>query len=82
MQACIQLSRLEGTQLIPMGQIPAEIGSLQEHRERRVVIMCHHGTRSLLVARWMRANGLSQAQSMAGGIEVWSLQIDPDVPRY
>lgn len=73
---------LDGTRLIPVGQIPAEIGSLQEHRERRVVVMCHHGNRSLMVARWMRDNGLPKAQSMAGGIEDWSLEVDSAVPRY
>lgn len=77
-----ELSRLEGAELIPIRQITTQIGSLQQHGERRVVIMCHHGNRSLMVARWMRANGLPRAQSMAGGIEDWSQQIDPQIPRY
>lgn len=47
-----------------------------------VVVYCHHGMRSLTAARFLREKGLAGVQSLAGGIDAWSLEIDPDVPRY
>jgi rhodanese-related sulfurtransferase len=55
---------------------------LAAHRDRRIVVHCHHGGRSLRVANWLRGQGFEQAQSMAGGIDAWSTEIDPAVPRY
>jgi rhodanese-related sulfurtransferase len=46
------------------------------------VVHCHHGGRSLRVAHWLREQGFANAQSMAGGIDRWSQEIDPSVPRY
>lgn len=48
----------------------------------RVIVYCHHGIRSLLVARVLRAAGIAGAQSLRGGIDLWSREIDPAVPRY
>jgi len=46
------------------------------------VLYCHHGVRSLKAALWLREQGIEQAQSLQGGIDRWSLEIDPAVPRY
>ncbi|MBM3814351.1 MAG: sulfurtransferase [Acidimicrobiia bacterium] len=78
-----QLTRIEGAQLIPMNSIPArlqELDSLAD--EAALVVFCHHGMRSLNVVNWLRQQGVESCQSMAGGIERWSLQVDPTVPRY
>jgi rhodanese-related sulfurtransferase len=48
----------------------------------RLLILCHHGSRSLSVTNWLRQQGFEQAQSVAGGINSWSLQVDPAIPRY
>ena len=77
-----ELARLETATLIPMDELPARINELQEHRDKQVLVFCHAGVRSAMVARWLRENGFPRAQSIAGGIEAWSLQIDPSVPRY
>jgi rhodanese-related sulfurtransferase len=45
-------------------------------------VHCHHGGRSLRVVRWLREQGFSRAQSMAGGIDQWAVDIDPSLPRY
>ena len=58
------------------------IADLEPHRQREIIIHCHHGGRSLRVANWLRRNGFEGARSMAGGIDQWSLQIDPSIPRY
>src|SRR5262245_60144348 len=68
---------LSGARLIPMREIPQRLAELEEFRTARVVVHCHHGGRSLQVAAWLRKQGFAQAQSMAGGIDSWSVEIDP-----
>jgi adenylyltransferase/sulfurtransferase len=75
-----QICRIEGAQLIPMRTIPARLQSLDTGDD--VICYCHHGMRSLDVAAWLRSQGVENAQSLAGGIERWSAEIDPTVPRY
>jgi rhodanese-related sulfurtransferase len=75
-----EICRIEGAKLIPMGSIPANLQSLDTGDE--VICYCHHGMRSLDVAVWLRGQGVERAKSLAGGIERWSLEIDPCVPRY
>ena len=74
------ICRIEGAVLIPMGSIPVNLQKLDGDED--VVCYCHHGMRSLDVANWLRAQGVTSARSMAGGIERWSVEIDPTVPRY
>ncbi|MFZ3216253.1 MAG: rhodanese-like domain-containing protein [Candidatus Acidiferrales bacterium] len=74
------LTRIESSQLIPLGQIPANLARLENAEQ--VVLFCHHGMRSLDAAAWLRAQGVEGARSMTGGIERWSVEIDPSVPRY
>jgi rhodanese-related sulfurtransferase len=50
--------------------------------DRPIVVLCHHGQRSLSVAMWLREQGFDHAQSLAGGIDAWSRTIDPTIPRY
>ncbi len=75
-----EICRIEGARLIPMGSIPANLQALDTGDE--VICYCHHGTRSLDVVVWLRGQGVELAKSLAGGIERWSLEIDPRVPRY
>jgi rhodanese-related sulfurtransferase len=72
--------RIAGAKLIPMGQIPANLQSLDVDED--VICYCHHGMRSLDVAVWLRNQGVATAKSLAGGIERWSREIDPQIPRY
>jgi rhodanese-related sulfurtransferase len=51
-------------------------------KDTAIVTMCHHGMRSLDAAAYMRGHGFTNARSMSGGIDAWSLQIDSSVPRY
>ena len=76
------VARIKGARLLPMSELAARVEELAEHRDKPIVIHCHHGGRSLRVARWLREQGFAHAQSMAGGIDQWSLAIDPSVPRY
>jgi rhodanese-related sulfurtransferase len=74
------LCHIEGAVLIPMGTIPANLQKLDTDDD--VICFCHHGMRSLDVANWLRQQGVKSAKSMAGGIDRWSSEIDPAVPRY
>ena len=51
-------------------------------RDRDVVVYCHVGARSAQAAVWLKASGWAQVRSLAGGIDAWSEQVDPEVPRY
>jgi len=73
-------AHIEGSVLIPLGQIPSNLARLENAEQ--LVLFCHHGMRSLDGAAWLRAQGVEAAKSMSGGIERWSTEIDPSVPRY
>ena len=76
-------ARIDGARLMPMQSVPAELEKLRELAEEfSLIIVCHHGVRSLQVASWLRSQGLQNCCSMAGGIDRWSQEIDPTVPRY
>lgn len=76
------IAKIEGSILMPMGQWPPSSDALSVLDGKRVVVHCHHGGRSLRVANWFRQNGHPEATSMSGGIDQWSLEIDPQIPRY
>jgi rhodanese-related sulfurtransferase len=76
-----QISRIEGATLIPMRQISQQLDRL-EQAASPLVVFCHHGVRSLKVVEWLQAQGLTDCVSMAGGIDAWSREVDPSVPRY
>ena len=78
-----QMSRIEGAQLMPMRTVPAGLQVLESIAdESELIVFCHHGVRSLNVVHWLREQGVEACRSMAGGIDRWSMEIDPKVPRY
>lgn len=74
--------KIAGATLVPMSELADRAAELEPHRQQEIIVHCHHGGRSLRVANWLRRNGFEKARSMAGGIDQWSLEIDPSVPRY
>jgi len=74
-------ARIGGSVLMPMGDVPA-----RAHQEidpdERIVVLCHHGVRSLNVTAWLRNEGFEQAQSLHGGIDAWSAEVDQSIARY
>lgn len=72
---------IEGSLLMPMGEVPARANQELDPDERLLVI-CHHGMRSLNVTLWMRNQGFEQAQSVRGGIDAWSHDVDSTLARY
>ncbi|MBT2326034.1 sulfurtransferase [Variovorax paradoxus] len=65
---------------IPMNEIPARLSELDP--DHRIACMCHHGARSQRVAAFLAQNGFAEVANVAGGIDAWSAQHDPSVPRY
>jgi rhodanese-related sulfurtransferase len=62
-----------------MNELPAAVGTLD--RDQELVLYCHHGVRSSMASEWLRLQGF-RARSLAGGIDRWSREVDPRVPRY
>jgi adenylyltransferase/sulfurtransferase len=75
------LCKIPGAKLVPLGTIPANLNILLD-ADDEVICYCHRGMRSLDAAVWLRQQGVESVKSMAGGIERWSMEIDPSVPRY
>ncbi len=76
----LQMASIAGVVHIPMGEIPARARELDP--EKHIVVLCHHGVRSLNVTYWLRQQGFDKAQSMRGGIDRWSREVDTKVPTY
>jgi rhodanese-related sulfurtransferase len=74
--------RIDGTAAIdiPMMQIPLRLAELE--RSRPVVCICHHGARSAQVVAFLQMQGFDRVYNLAGGIDAWSIDVDPRVPRY
>ncbi len=75
-------AKIENSVLIPMQQLPTRLEELAAWKEKPLVVHCHHGGRSMRVTQWLRQQGFTHAQNMAGGIDAWSQEIDKSVPRY
>jgi rhodanese-related sulfurtransferase len=77
------IARIEGSELVPMNDVPSALQDLEAKAdEGPLVVFCHHGVRSANVVNWLRGQGVAECTSMVGGIDQWSAEIDPSVPRY
>ena len=76
-----ETARIENSQHIPMNDIPARFNQ-ELDPEKHIVVICHHGVRSMNVTAWLRKQGFEKVQSLRGGIDRWARQIDPKVPVY
>ena len=72
--------KISGSVLIPLGELPARFSELPKDRE--IVVHCHHGGRSAQAARFLAEQGFAGVKNLTGGIDAWSCEIDPSVPRY
>lgn len=67
---------------IPMNEVPERIGELSPYKDNTVIVYCHGGKRSLAVTALLRTKGFENAQSLCGGIDRWSHEIDSSIPKY
>ncbi|MDR3746902.1 MAG: rhodanese-like domain-containing protein [Acidobacteriota bacterium] len=74
-------AQIDGSKNIPMGDIPARF-TQELDPEDHIVVVCHHGVRSMNVTAWLRQQGLEKVQSLRGGIDRWAREIDPRLPVY
>jgi rhodanese-related sulfurtransferase len=75
-----ETARIEGAKNIPMGDVPGRVQELDP--DEHIVVVCHHGVRSLTVTNWLRQQGFEKVQSMRGGVDGWARTVDPKVPLY
>ena len=77
----VETAKIDAAKLMPMGDVPS-----RAHQELdpdgHIIVLCHHGVRSMNVTVWLRQQGFENVQSMRGGIDAWSRQVDPKVPAY
>lgn len=78
----LAICQITGNEWLPLGLFSGAREKLMARNERGVVVYCHHGVRSLRATHFLRSLGVEQAFSMRGGIEAWSTEVDPAVPRY
>jgi rhodanese-related sulfurtransferase len=74
------VARIEPSIHIPMNSVPDRLAELP--RDRRIVVLCHHGGRSYAVAGYLETEGFKDATNLTGGIDEWSRLVDEKVPRY
>src|SRR5260221_4303238 len=76
-----ETAKIDTASLIPMGDVPSRAHQ-ELDPEDHIVVVCHHGVRSMNVTVWLRQQGFEKAQSMRGGIDAWSRRVDAKVPMY
>ena len=77
-----ELAALPASTLVPLHELEARVDELSHLRDVPVVVYCHHGVRSKSGAAILSAAGFRDVVSLRGGIDAWSLRVDPSVPRY
>ena len=76
------VARIPGAELLPLSQWPAIAIEKLTDKSQPLLIQCHHGGRSARATAWLLEHGFENATNLAGGIDAWSVEIDPSVPRY
>lgn len=75
-----EICKLEGSQLIPMREIPLRIKELD--KERETVVICHHGVRSLQVGYFLESSGFTDVINLSGGVAAWAGEVDSTMATY
>ncbi|MCS6885650.1 MAG: rhodanese-like domain-containing protein [Acidobacteriota bacterium] len=75
-----EICRIEGSTLMPMSELWGRIELLDPSKE--IVVICHAGVRSAIVASWLRCRGFTKVLNLKGGIDEWAATVDPAMPRY
>lgn len=78
----LEVCSIDGAVHIPMGDLVSRINEIDADEDTTIALICHTGRRSLKATLVLQEQGLAGTRSVAGGIEWWSLRIDPSVPRY
>jgi len=76
----VAICALPGSLNVPLGQLPQRVGDLPG--DRPLVLLCHHGMRSMKATMWLRQRGFALASNLEAGIDGWARQVDPAMPTY
>jgi rhodanese-related sulfurtransferase len=76
------ICRVDGAELLPLSAFARDFAARLPDKSQTILLYCHHGMRSLRAAEFLSGHGYTGAKSISGGIDLWSLEIDPSVPRY
>ncbi len=76
----VAICAIEDSVSIPLQQVPQQLETLP--RQHPLIVLCHHGVRSAMVTDFLRNSGFDNAWNLAGGIDAWAGQVEPDMPRY
>jgi adenylyltransferase/sulfurtransferase len=74
------IAHIDGASLMPLRTIPARVQDIP--RDRAVVVYCHHGMRSRMAGEFLVDQGFGEVVNLSGGIDAWSVEVDPSLPRY
>jgi rhodanese-related sulfurtransferase len=77
-----EICQIPGSIHIPMNSVPQKAYEFKTPEGAEIVLYCHGGVRSMMVAGFLEQNGIPNVASLAGGIDAWSVEVDPAVPRY
>ena len=75
-----EICRIEGSRLVPLGQLPGRVGELR--RDAPTVVICHHGVRSLRAAAYLERCGFGDVVNLSGGIDAWARSVDLHMATY
>lgn len=76
----VQTCAIAGSKHIPMGEVPRRAAEIDAARD--VVVICHHGGRSMQVALFLENSGYAKVHNLAGGVDSWAKTVDPSMPVY
>ena len=74
------ICHIDGSINLPMGQVPQRLDDLHEADE--IIVICHHGVRSLRVIQFLQQHALGNLVNLDGGVDAWARSVDPDMPVY
>jgi rhodanese-related sulfurtransferase len=80
----VEIAYVEGFEVLPLSQFEQWSGQITTkfNPEIETAVMCHHGIRSAQMCQWLQQNGFTNVKNIAGGIDAYSLLVDPSIPRY
>jgi rhodanese-related sulfurtransferase len=77
-----EIAALPNARLVPLGQIPGRVEQIADWKNEPVVVYCHHGIRSMHAIHFLAQAGFTDLTNLSGGIDAWSREVDPKLPRY
>lgn len=80
----VEIAFLEGFQVLPLSEFQAWSGEIHNRfeQDRETIVLCHHGVRSAQMCQWLAQQGFTNVRNLIGGIDAYSILVDPSVPRY